>query len=373
MNNKVKILIVFSLLFIHFAFAQSGQKVIVIDAGHGGKDPGTLGKSSKEKNITLKVAKKVGSYITANLPGTKVIYTRTSDVFIPLEKRAEIANRHKADLFISIHGNSSNSKSVYGTEIYHFPPAYTLKEDLQDLMEDSLAKKENNVVKGEKNYRERYLQLYKMTRAKNGKDYEQSIRLAKLMDYELNKRAGRRSRGVRSAKYLVIGLTEMPAVLIEIGYLSNPKEERYIASEEGQSLIASGIYRGIKTYLYGKDPEPLIAESKPQSVKPESPSKTAAPAPKTEAKPKSGTLSVSKPAPVKSAPTGKYKVQLGVFSKKIPVTDPKWKYVKNLKIENVENKFYYYDFGFPTKEEAEKAKNVLRKNGFPDAFVIPKT
>ncbi|MBX7240791.1 MAG: N-acetylmuramoyl-L-alanine amidase [Bacteroidia bacterium] len=373
MNRKIIIFILLTFIFTQYPFAQSGQRVVVIDAGHGGKDPGTIGKSSKEKNITLKVAKKVGSYITANMPGTKVIYTRTTDVFIPLEKRAEIANRNKADLFISIHGNSSNSKSVYGTEIYHFPQAYTLKTDLQDVMEDSLAKKENRVVTGEKNYRERYLQLYKMTRAKNGKDYEQSVRLAKIMDYELNKKAGRRSRGIRSAKYLVIGLTEMPAVLIEIGYLSNPNEERFMASEEGQSLIASSIYRGVKTYLNGKITEPLLAEAKPQSSAKEPTSRPVASAAKPETKAKSGTMSVTKPAPEKTAPAGKYKVQLGVFSKKIPVTESKWKQVKNLKIENVDNKYYYFDFGFPTKEEAEKAKNMLRKNGFPDAFVLPKT
>lgn len=352
---------------------KKSQRVVVIDAGHGGKDPGTLGKSTREKTITLKIAQKVGNYLSSNTPEIKVIYTRSSDVFVSLERRAEIANRHHADLFVSIHGNSSASRSVYGTEVYHFPQAYTLNEDLTDLMEDSLAKKENKVVKTEKNYRERYFQLYKMTRAKSTKDYEQSVRLAKIMDNELNHRAGRRSRGVRSAKYLVIGMTEMPAVLIEVGYLSNLKEEKFLSSEEGQSLIASGIYRGIKTYFYGKKEPVLLADTPPPSMSAPKPGTKSTSEAKTEPQNKGGTPSAPKPAATKTEPLGEYKVQLGIFSKKVPTTEAKWKSVKSLKIEQNNGKYYYFDSGYSTKEAAEKQKNILRKNGFPDAFVPSKS
>jgi N-acetylmuramoyl-L-alanine amidase len=222
--------------------------VIVIDAGHGGKDHGTSGKLIKEKELVLKIALKVGSYIEKNIPGVKVIYTRKDDRYLSLDERADIANKNKADLFICIHANSNPNPRPFGTETYVMGP----HKDDGNL---SVAKRENSVILLDENYEERYegfdpnspesYILFSLTQSA----YQQSsLRFAQIVEGQFKSRVGRVSRGVKQAGFLVLWRTAMPSVLIETGFLSNTSEEKFLATEEGQELIASGIYRAFKEY-----------------------------------------------------------------------------------------------------------------------------
>lgn len=222
--------------------------VVVIDAGHGGKDHGTSGKIVKEKDVALKIALKVGHYIEENVPGVKVIYTRDDDRYIPLDERAEIANRHKADLFICIHANSNGNTRAFGTETF----VMGLHKDEGNL---SVAKRENSVILLDENYHERYEgfdpnspESYILFTLTQSAYQSSSLSFAKKVEDQFKNRVGRVSRGVKQAGFLVLWKTTMPSVLIETGFLSNSPEEKFLAGNHGQELIASGIYRAFKEY-----------------------------------------------------------------------------------------------------------------------------
>jgi N-acetylmuramoyl-L-alanine amidase len=222
--------------------------VVVIDAGHGGHDPGTLGKNSKEKDVALKISLKLGAYIEKNIPGVKVIYTRKDDRYIALDERANIANKNKADLFICIHANSLPGAPAYGTETY----VMGLKMDKGNF---EVAKRENSVILMDENYQERYegfdpdspesYILFSLTQSAH---QESSLKFAQNVESQFKSKVGRHSRGVKQAGFVVLWRTTMPSVLIETGFLSNAKEENYLSSDNGQDLIASGIYRAFKEY-----------------------------------------------------------------------------------------------------------------------------
>lgn len=221
---------------------------IVIDAGHGGHDPGTSGKKYKEKDIALSVALKVGSYIKQNVPGVKVIYTRDKDVYIPLDERADIANKNKADLFISIHVNSIPNNTTHGTETW----VMGLHKSESNL---EVAKRENSVILLDEDYHERYqgfdpnsAESYILFSLTQNAYLESSLRLAEKVEGQFKTRVGRTSRGVKQAGFVVLYKTAMPSVLVETGFITNAKEEEYIGSDKGQDLIASGIYRAFKEY-----------------------------------------------------------------------------------------------------------------------------
>jgi N-acetylmuramoyl-L-alanine amidase len=222
--------------------------VIVIDAGHGGKDQGTHGKKALEKDVALKIALKLGSYIEKNVPGVKVIYTRKDDRYIALDERAEIANRNKADLFICIHANSMPGGKAIGTETY----VMGLHKDNGNF---ELAKRENSVILMDENYKERYEgfdpnspESYILFSLTQSAYQESSLLFASKVESQFAARAGRRSRGVKQAGFLVLWKTTMPSVLIETGFLSHSTEEQFLSTESGQDLIASGIYRAFKEY-----------------------------------------------------------------------------------------------------------------------------
>lgn len=222
--------------------------VVVIDAGHGGHDPGTLGKISKEKDIALSISLKLGAYIEKNIPGVKVIYTRKDDRYIALDQRANIANKNKADLFICIHANSMPGAPAYGTETY----VMGLKMDKGNF---DVAKRENSVILMDENYQERYEgfdpdspESYILFSLTQSAYQESSLKFAQKVEDQFKGKVGRHSRGVKQAGFVVLWRTTMPSVLIETGFLSNVKEEKYLLSENGQDLIASGIYRAFKEY-----------------------------------------------------------------------------------------------------------------------------
>ncbi|BDX36661.1 N-acetylmuramoyl-L-alanine amidase [Tenuifilaceae bacterium CYCD] len=228
-------------------------KTVVIDAGHGGQDPGALGKVTKEKDITLKLALKVGNFIEKNFSDVKVIYTRNQDVFIPLDERSKIANDANADLFISIHCNSTKSKTPYGTETY----VMGLSKSDANL---DVAMRENAVITFEENYSVKY-EGYDPNSAESfiifsllqNAFLDQSLNLANLIQTDFRDRLNRKDRGVKQERFLVLWKTSMPSVLVEVGYLSHPKEEIFLNSTEGQEYIASSIYRAFKEYKRNVD------------------------------------------------------------------------------------------------------------------------
>jgi N-acetylmuramoyl-L-alanine amidase len=222
--------------------------VVVIDAGHGGRDSGTRGTKILEKDVALKIALKVGNYIEKNVPGVKVIYTRKTDTYLSLDERARIANRANADLFICIHANSMPGGQAIGTETY----VMGLHKDESNF---EVAKRENSVILMDENYKERYEgfdpsspESYILFSLTQSAYQESSLRFAQKVEDQFRNRAGRKSRGVKQAGFVVLWKTTMPSVLIETGFLSHPQEEEFLASERGQDLIASGIYRAFKEY-----------------------------------------------------------------------------------------------------------------------------
>lgn len=223
-------------------------KRVVIDPGHGGKDPGAIGKKSKEKDIVLDISLRLGGYINEYLPDVEVIYTRNTDEFIELHRRAEIANKANADLFISIHANANTNRRVRGTDTFVMG-LHTSKENLE------VARKENSVILIEDDYDEQYdgfdpnsPESYIIFSLMQNTFLGQSLNFASYVQDQFRERVGRIDRGVRQAGFLVLWQTTMPSVLIEMGFISNEDEERYLMSEEGQTYIASAIFRAFRDY-----------------------------------------------------------------------------------------------------------------------------
>ena len=227
-----------------------GQRfTVVIDAGHGGHDPGAIGKISKEKNINLNVALKLGNLIKKNCDDVKLVYTRTKDVFIPLDRRAEIANNAKADLFISIHTNAlANNRTAKGAS------TWTLGLAKSDANLE-VAKRENSVILYESDYQTRYAgfnpnsaESYIIFEFMQDKYMEQSVHLASLVQKQFRHTCSRVDRGVHQAGFLVLKASAMPSILVELGFISTPEEERYLNSENGMSTLAKGIYNAFLNY-----------------------------------------------------------------------------------------------------------------------------
>jgi N-acetylmuramoyl-L-alanine amidase len=221
---------------------------VVIDPGHGGRDPGAVGRNSKEKDLTLAISLKLGEYIKENMPDVKVIYTREKDEFVELFRRAQIANENNADLFISIHCNSSRSSAALGTETF----VMGLHRSEANL---EVARKENASILFEEDYMDTYdgfdphspeaniiFSLYQNAYL------DQSLSVASLVQDQFRERARRIDRGVKQAGFLVLYQITMPGILVEAGFLSNPREEQYLMSESGQAYIASAIYRAFRDY-----------------------------------------------------------------------------------------------------------------------------
>ncbi|WP_294473832.1 N-acetylmuramoyl-L-alanine amidase [uncultured Bacteroides sp.] len=223
--------------------------VVVIDAGHGGHDPGAIGKISKEKNINLNIALKVGNLIKKNCDDVKVIYTRSKDVFIPLARRAEIANNAKADLFISIHTNAlAKNRTAKGASTWTLGLAKS-EANLE------VAKRENAVILYESDYETRYAgfnpnsaESYIIFEFMQDKYMEQSVHLASLVQKQFRHSCRRVDRGVHQAGFLVLKASAMPSILIELGFISTPEEERYLNSDAGANTMANGIYRAFLNY-----------------------------------------------------------------------------------------------------------------------------
>lgn len=238
------------LLLSSFSSNKPGFSVhtVVIDAGHGGKDPGAPGSFSYEKDVALDIALELGATIKKYMPEVKVIYTRDKDVFIPLHERAAVANRNNADLFISIHANANHNKKVYGTE------TFVMGVSSND-QNKQVALRENKVVAKEDDYQENYggfdpnnpLSYIVFSQYQNVY-LNNSLMLADKIEHQFADRVNRHSRGVKQAGFLVLWQTTMPSVLVETGFISNPNEEKFLNDELGQTYLASAIFRALRDY-----------------------------------------------------------------------------------------------------------------------------
>ena len=352
MKRLLRIAIVFVLTFglLNHLNAQKGSHIttVVIDAGHGGKDPGAVGKHSKEKKIALAVALKTGKYIEENLPDVKVIYTRNSDRFVELYKRAQIANKANADFFISIHCNANNNSSAYGTETY----AMGLHKSNANL---NVAMKENAAI----TFEEDAGTAYEGFDANSPESYirftlfqniflDQSLDLANKIERQFKERVGRKSRGVHQAGFLVLWRTAMPGVLVELGFLSNPTEEKFLLSEQGQVFMASAIYRAFKAYKseYEKENKPLVVK---EIVKEGNPL--------AEEKEVINELD--------------YRVQFYTSPMQLVLSDPRFKNLPGLSYYGHNGMYKYTSGHFSLLGQALKHQAVVREKGFTDAFVVP--
>ena len=249
MCKKVTLICALMCMLVMTAFAANKRFTLVIDPGHGGHDAGALGAISKEKNINLAVALRFGKYVEQNLPEVRVIYTRKTDVFIPLNERANIANRANADLFISVHTNALPAgKVARGFETYTLG-MHRAKDNLD------VAMRENSVISMEKDYQQRYQgfdprssESYIIFEFIQGKNMERSVELARMIQRGVCDGANRPDKGVHQAGFLVLRETSMPGCLIELGFITTPDEERLLNNDSRVDDIARGIYEAFAKY-----------------------------------------------------------------------------------------------------------------------------
>ena len=249
MCKKVTLIWIFLCVLVMTAFAANKRFTLVIDPGHGGHDAGALGAISKEKNINLAVALRFGKYVEQNLPEVRVIYTRKTDVFIPLNERANIANRANADLFISVHTNALPAgKVARGFETYTLG-MHRAKDNLD------VAMRENSVISMEKDYQQRYQgfdprssESYIIFEFIQGKNMERSVELARMIQRGVCDGANRPDKGVHQAGFLVLRETSMPGCLIELGFITTPDEERLLNDDGRVDDIARSIYEAFARY-----------------------------------------------------------------------------------------------------------------------------
>lgn len=250
----------------------AGKFVLVIDAGHGGKDAGCVGKTSKEKNLTLKYAMAFGAIVERNCPDVKVIYTRTTDRFLELWQRAEIANKNKADLFVSVHINSvAKGSSVHGYQTYALGRGETTgKKGIQENLE--VAKRENSVIYMEKDYKQRY-QGFDNSPESNimfefiqDNNMERSVELARLLQKSICAATGRLNKGAHQNNLAVLRLTSMPACLMELGFISNPDEESFMNASSSTDKYARGFLKAFISYK-NKYFDGLHVPYRPQDIK----------------------------------------------------------------------------------------------------------
>ena len=250
-NIAIYFVISVSLILISFqrvGIKQYKVRKIVIDPGHGGRDPGTHGLFSNEKDVVLKISLELKRILNENMPDVEVVLTRSDDSFPSLTQRSKIANDLEADLFISIHANWLSNPNVKGTETYVM--------GTQNIGRNfEVAKRENSVILLEENYEETYqnfdpksIESYILFSLTQNAFHEKSVQFARLVEKQFKERVGRRSLGVKQSSLYLLWSTAMPSVLVEVGYLSNPKEEKYLNDKRNQVYIASGIYRAFKEY-----------------------------------------------------------------------------------------------------------------------------
>lgn len=335
-------------------------RTIVLDAGHGGKDPGNLGTGrfkTTEKHVALNVAKLVGKYINEAYPDVKVIYTRDDDTFVELMERCEIANKAKADVFISIHCNANESKDPHGCETY----AMGLHKTQANMR---VAQKENEAILLEVGHELKYdgydpkdpesiiaLSLRQNTHL------DQSLLLSDLIQKQFKLRVGRPDRGVKQAGFIVISYTTMPSVLVELGFLTNQVEEDYLQGEKGQDLMASAIFRAFKEYKAHVEGS---ASSPPGNdalvVKPDTAKKE--------------PVVQKEPTAVAASNSIVFKVQIATSSKRIELKAKNFNGLEGVKEDQGEGLYKYTVGAEPTLAEARKLLQACRQKGYEGCFIV---
>ena len=368
-----KLFFVTMLLFgILIAATGAGKKTftLVIDPGHGGHDSGAVGAMSKEKNINLNVALAFGRLVGANCPDVNVIYTRKTDVFIPLGERANIANRNKADLFISVHTNAlPKGRVARGFEVY----TLGMHRAADNL---AVAKRENSVISLEKDYRQRYQgfdpnssESYIMFEFIQDRNMSKSVELAKYIQKEACLSAGRNNKGVHQAGFLVLRATSMPSCLIELGFITTPDEERFLNSQDGISRLARGIYNAFAKYKNKHYTSSVVPYVKEESL-PE-PDREMMAEQTVEPKPADNDVPVAEEMPVKEDIAGMpvFKVQILISKKPLNADNSLFKGITGVE-SYVEDNYVKYTYGASTdlNKILRVRQHLLEK--FPQAFVI---
>jgi len=351
-------LLLLATLFVNPLFADDKKKknnkirTIVIDPGHGGKDSGTMGTkryTQYEKHIALDISLKLGNYIKEAFPDIEIIYTRKTDVFLELWERTELANEKNADLFISVHCDGFTNPNPSGASVFVMGMS-KLKANMD------VAMRENSVMYLEDNFKEKYdgfdpksPESYIVFSLMQNTFLDQSISIAEKIEDEFANRAKRKSRGVKQAPFYVISRVNMPSILIEAGFLTNPKEEDFLNTELGKDHIASAIFRGFRSYKESVDGA-NISELDKSAVK------------------KKEIIKI--PTPKKEITTDKvaYKVQIGTYLKSM-LSD---KYFMNLNVyeEIINGTYKYYVGNAYSKVSADNVKVKMSEKGFKGAFVV---
>lgn len=348
------------------ALPQEGYRIkkVVIDPGHGGKDTGAIGRISKEKDIVLSVGLKLGLLIEKEFPGIEVIYTRKTDVFVALDVRSKIANEKGADLFISIHCNANPSPAPYGAETY----VMGLHKTQGNL---DVAMRENAVI----TYEEDYSSKYEGYDPKSSESYiifsliqnaflDQSLSIASIIQDEFRLNTNRKDRGVKQAGFFVLWQNSMPSVLVELGFISNQKEEAYLVTKDAQVNLASAIFRAFRDYKKMVEDRSTFTT---QDITEATETIATSPSVMNETIPKADPLPEKK---VVSKVDGVlFKVQVTVSSNPIPSNSPLFKNLSNVEELTVDG-LYKYVVGNKTSynETLEFCQQV--KKIFPDAFII---
>lgn len=366
---------------------------VVIDAGHGGHDPGALGKLTQEKTLNLEVATRLSQLIQLNYPDVKVVLTRKTDVFLTLQQRADIVNRNQADLFICIHTNSAENRSVTGTETFVLGV---------DKMQSNLdvAMRENAVMLLEDDYKTNYegfdpssVDSYIMFELMQDQYFDKSLNFATLVQQEFTS-IGRSDRGVRQAGFWVLHKSACPSVLVEMGFISNANEEKYLASEKGKSEITSSIYNAFVTHkaaydkrngIVSRTVEKVTAKQLEQKADSAAQEKLSVKAeqkktdvkkgvePKQETKPADKPAAETKPAeksadkPAADLPV--YRVQIFTTTAPVKPGDATFKGLKNCKYTKV-GKFYKYTYGEDTDYQTIADIQSELRAKFKDCFIV---
>lgn len=337
-NKRIAFLIVFCSLT---AISQNKKFVVVLDAGHGGKDYGAVYGKFIEKDIALKVVVKIGAILDKD-KSIQVVYTRDTDVFIPLNERANIANKAHANFFISVHCNASKS-NAYGTETFVMGTT-KIASNLE------VAKKENEVITLENDYKLNYggydpnavESVIGLTMLQE--EYlDQSIALASVLQNEFTNTLNRKNRGVKQAPFLVLHKTFMPSVLTELGFISNSSEGSYLNSEEGQNQLSKSIAQAIIDYKKGYiGSESIFDETKKKEI---------------EALEKANHKSL-------------YRIQIAVGSNKIKTTPSNFKGLKDVTSEKYSGKYKYFYGSTTNYDEAQKLLQDAKSAGYPSSFIV---
>ena len=379
-------LLLCSLFLFSFAGNVDAQKKVsikrvVIDAGHGGQDPGTIGRRAKEKNVALAIALKLGNMIQKNCKDVKVIFTRDRDVFVELNRRAQFANDMKADLFISVHCNANNDHSLKGAETYVMG-LHRTKANLE------IAKTENASILMESDYSNHYDgfnpnsdESYITFSMFQDAYLEQSMEFAAEVQKQFEEKVGMNDRGVRQAGFLVLYKTTMPSVLVETGYLSNPSEETFMVTDKGQEYIASAIYRAFKTFKQNvENPEMAVNQQYQKSYipKPETtqqkktvPDSSPAVSYKQAVKNEKTRINPQPPAVKPSSPGSiSVRVQVTSMSKEVETSSPVFAGLSGVRMYKHNGMFKYTVGDETTVAGAERVLNQVKAKGFKDAFIV---